>query len=123
MNWGNFFAALQLAADQAKANIPPPAIPPPTDAQIAEGIETAVPKVAAALAIVEARPGLVTAAGTVLGALPFSRASAARDFVYGLPGLLGAVVKYGPVVAGLIRDFAPAATGIAGDDPADSRGR
>jgi hypothetical protein len=119
-DWG---AILQLAAARAHANVPPPAVAPPTEAEIVATIEAAIPMAAAALAAVETRAGLVYAAGTVVGALPFVWAAQARDFIYGIPGLLEAVVKYGPSAATLIRDFSPAATGIAGDDPADSRGR
>lgn len=90
-----------------------------SDIEIAAAIDSAIPSLIAVRTYIQARPGVLTAAGLILGALPFAWARYAQNIIYSLPQSLDTAIKYAPTITNLLTEFAPAATGIA----SDSRGR
>lgn len=108
INWPALF--LEALAD-IKANKPLPPAVPLTEAEIQALLAAMQADLPAAVAQVQAHPGLITAFGRVLTALMADghpSAGTLKAVIYAIPGGLASAEQFLPTVSGLITEFSPA---------------
>lgn len=118
MNWPALLIALRTAEQQFVANAPLEADPAPEGGSIGDTLAAVQPAVAKVNALIVSRPGAITAGRTMLA--EFSRQgqswAAELDAILAtVPGAVATADKDLPVAIGMLKEFAPAATGIQGD--------
>lgn len=126
IDWPALIAATAKAITDVRANKPLAPAAQMTGPQIAAALTAAQSDIAWAAAKISVYPGVIAGLDDVLAALEGPSAPWAVDIkaaIDALPGGLAQAQAWLPTVLGLLGAFSPAATGIAGDGPADSRGR
>src|ERR1700742_1565818 len=114
MNFPALALALSTAEQQFKNNTPLEVQPDSATPSISD--------IATLNAFIMARPGAIRAAQTVLtelNAQGYAWAGTLLQIVSAAPGALATAAKDLPFAIGVLKEFAPAPTGITGEDPND----
>lgn len=122
-DWGSLLRAVQKAADDIKANRPPP--PPVGSGDLADMLDQINAQLPAIITALRSHQGVLTAADDILAVLSeagVTWATTADNAVLTAPGAFASAQKWLPMLIWELSAFHPAATGIQGDGPRVGRG-
>ena len=122
-DWGSIINTLRKMAEDIKSNTPPP--PPSASADLAEVLDHINANLPAVITVLRTHQGVLTAADDLLAVLAKAGIPYAGDLdaaVLAAPGALTDAQKWLPTILWALTTFAPAPTGIQGDDHHVGRG-